>query len=225
MATTSAFGLPEAVLLVGGGRNARNLVCVLATAGISVLAIVDDAPTKEILGHKVGYIDDVDGAAFDALLTIADPELAEFIRQRPALQGCRWPPIIHPTSVVSSYAQIGEGCYVGPFAVLTDVLLGSHVHLFAHNVLGARVSIGDFTVVLPHATVASDVRIGKRCMIGMGARIHAGVNIGDNCRVGVNAIVRRDMQDCSIAICERSATVRGRVTLGKDRRRGLSKES
>lgn len=217
---TSSCSAPEGLLLVGGGRNAHNLVCILETAGIAIRGVVDDRSAGMLLGYEVGFIDEVDGATVDALLTVADPDQAQKIRERPALRGCRWPRIVHPSSVVSSHARMGEGCYIGPFAIVTDIVLGRHVHLFAHNVLGARVSIGDFSVVLPHATVASDARIGKRCMIGMGARIHAGVTIGDDCRIGVNAVVRSDMPDGSIAICERSTTVRTRLTFGRTRPAG-----
>lgn len=190
----------EGLILIGGGRNARNLICVFETAGVKVRGVVDDCPTDIVLRHHVGLIDNLDGTNIDAFLTIANPDHASNVRQRPALQGCRWPRFVHPSSVVSTHAQIGEGCYVGPFSVLTDVVLGKHVHLFTHNVLGSRVSVGDFTVILPHASIASDVQIGKRCMIGMGARIRAGVKIGDDCRVDINAVVRRDMPNGTISV-------------------------
>ncbi|WP_341990772.1 acetyltransferase [Azorhizobium sp. AG788] len=206
---------PDGLMLVGGGRNARNLICIFETAGVSVRGIVDDRPAGAVLGHAVDVIASLDGASLDAFLTIADPDAAAQIRERPALRNCRWPRFIHPSSVVSSHAQIGEGCYVGPFAILTDIVLGPHVHLFAHNVLGSRVSVGAFTVILPHATVASDVRIGKRCMIGMGARIHAGVTIGDDCRIGVNAVVRRDMPDRSLAVSQHGTRVKTRMSFAK----------
>ncbi|WP_081504486.1 acetyltransferase [Magnetospirillum molischianum] len=206
---------PEGILLVGAGRNARNIICIFETADVRVSKLVDDQPKGEVLGHQVELIDDIEGANVDAFLTIADPVQAQLVRERPALKGCTWPRFIHPSSVVSSYAKLNEGCYVGPFAILTDVTLGRHVHLFAHNVLGARVSVGDFTVILPHATVASDARLGKRCMIGMGARIHAGVQIGDDCRIGVNAVVRRDMPDGTIAHSDQRVRVRRRISFAR----------
>ncbi|WP_332119104.1 acetyltransferase [Azorhizobium caulinodans] len=208
---------PDGLLLIGGGRNARNLICIFETAGVAVRGIADDRPAGKVLGHTVGFIDDLNGSDVAAFLTIADPDHAAQVRERPALRGCRWPRFVHPSSVVSSHADISEGCYVGPFAILTDVVLGRHVHLFAHNVLGARVRVGDFTVILPHATLASDVRIGKRCMIGMGARIHAGVTIGDDCRIGVNAVVRRDMADRAIAVSQQATRIKTRLSFATRR--------
>lgn len=205
----------EGLFLIGGGRNARNLICVFETAGVKVRGVVDDCPAGIVLGHEVGLIDSLDGKNVDAFLTIADPEHASKMRERPKLAGCRWPRFVHPSSVVSSHAEIGEGCYVGPFSVLTDIALGNHVHLFTHNVLGARVTVGDFTVILPHATIASDVQIGKRCMVGMGARIRAGVTIGDDCRIDMNAVVRRDMPNGTIAVGNTLSRVRHRAAFDR----------
>ncbi|MBB4954840.1 UDP-3-O-[3-hydroxymyristoyl] glucosamine N-acyltransferase [Agrobacterium vitis] len=201
----------EGLMLIGGGRNARNLICVFETAGIKVRGVVDDQPAGIVLGHDVDFIDSIDGTHMDAFLTVADPDQASALRERPALRGCRWPRFAHPSSVVSSHAEIGEGSYIGPFSVLTDVVIGRHVHLFTHNVLGARVEVGDFTVILPHATIASDARIGKRCMIAMGARIRSGVTIGDDCRIDANAVVRRDMPNGSIAVCNNLTRTRQRI--------------
>jgi acetyltransferase-like isoleucine patch superfamily enzyme len=192
--------IESGLLLVGGGRNAHNLIGFFEGAGIVIAGIVDDRPGAPVLGKEVGTIESVDGASVDAFLTVANPELSALIRERSALRGCRWPRFIHPTAVVSSYAQIGEGCYIGPFSGVTDATMGRHVHLFAHNVLGSRVEVGDFSVILPHATLASDVCIGRRCMIAMGACIHAGVTIGDDCRVGANVVVRHDMPAGTIAL-------------------------
>lgn len=214
--TTSAIPtlsptVDNGLTLIGAGRNARNLICTFETAGVHVRALLDDRPSGVVLGHQVGLIDTLAGSSIDAFLTIADPVHASSVRERYALRGCRWPRFVHPSAVASSHAQLAEGCYVGPFAVITDVTLGRHVHLFAHNVLGSRVEVGDFTVILPHATVASDVRIGQRCMVAMGARIHAGVLIGNDCRIGANAVVRRDMPDGTIAVSPPPPRVRRRV--------------
>jgi sugar O-acyltransferase (sialic acid O-acetyltransferase NeuD family) len=207
--------IQNGLLLIGAGRNARNVICIFETAGIQISGLVDDHPADTVLGFNVGLIDDVQGQAADAFLTIADPVQAQQVRGRAALQNCRWPRFVHPSSVFSSHAHVGEGCYIGPFAIVTDVVLGRHVHLFAHNVLGARVSVDDFTVILPHATVASEVKIGKRCMIGMGARIHAGVHIGDDCRIGVNAVIRHDMPDGTIAHAGQRPIIRRRLSFAR----------
>lgn len=190
------------LLFVGGGRNAHNLIGIMEGAGIEIGDILDDRPSGPILGRPVRTIDSQDGRSADAFLTIADPVAARAVRQRPALSGCRWPSVIYPNCIGSSYAEIGEGSYVGPFTILTNTRLGRHVHLFAHNSVGARSEIGDFTVIMPGATVASDARIGAGCLIGTGARILAGVIVGDDCRVGANVVVRRDMPDGSIALSE-----------------------
>jgi len=194
----------DGLVFIGGGRNAHNLIGIMEGAGIRVSRVLDDAPKAPVLGREVERIDDLEGQAVDAFLTITDPGLAPAVRSRSALAGCRWPTFRHPISDISPYALIGPGCFVGPFAYVTDVVMGQHVHLFAHNVLGSEVEIGDFTAILPHATLASGARIGARCVIAMGARIHAGVTIGDDCRIAANAVVRHDVPAGSMVAPERS---------------------
>lgn len=188
------------LLLVGAGRNANNLIEIFESVGVRISGIVDDRPQEAVLGHDVETIDSVDGAAFEAFLTIANPEDARRIRDRPALRACRWPYFVYPQSVVGAHAEIGEGCYIGPFSTMTNVKLGRHVHVFTHDGIGARAEIGDFSIILPHVMIGSDVRIGTDCVIGMGARIYAGVTIGDHCRVGPNAVIHHDMPAGSIAL-------------------------
>lgn len=200
----------ESVVFVGAGRNANNLIGIFESAGAAIGHIVDDRPAGSVLGRKVDAIDSIAGAGLDAFLTIADPDIARAVRARASLANCRWPRFVYPNAVVSQHAAIGEGSYIGPFSLVTNAEIGRHVHLFAHNSIGARAQIGDFSAILPHAMISSDVRIGAGCLIGSGALISAGVTIGDNCRVGPNVVVRRDMAPDSIALPAR-ALVRSRV--------------
>lgn len=194
----------ESIVFVGAGRNAHNLMDVFEAAGVAVRYVVDDAASGGVLGKVVETIDSIAGSSLDAFLTITNPEIACAIRTRPALAQCRWPSFIFPNAVVSKYAVVGEGSYIGPFAMVTDAQIGRHVHLFTHNSIGARARIGDFSAVLPQAMISSDVTIGTGCLIGSGALVSAGVTIGDNCRIGANVVVRRDMPAGSIALPART---------------------
>ncbi|WP_137132741.1 hypothetical protein [Rhizobium sp. FY34] len=188
------------VVFVGAGRNANNLMGIFEDAGATISHVVDDKPSGLLLGKEVRTIDSVAGEEVDAFLTITDPEIAQKVRERPALANCRWPSFIFPNSVVSRYSSICEGSYIGPFSLVTNAVIGVHTHLFAYNCIGARAQIGDFTAILPHAMISSDVRIGKGCVIATGALISAGVTIGDNCKIGPNVVVRRDMAAGTIAL-------------------------
>jgi UDP-3-O-[3-hydroxymyristoyl] glucosamine N-acyltransferase len=68
---------------------------------------------------------------------------------------------VHPT------AQLGDGVYVGPLAVV-----------------GARTRIGARTVVHPHVVLYEDVRIGDDCTL------HAGAHVREGCRLGHRVILQ-----------------------------------
>lgn len=55
---------------------------------------------------------------------------------------------IHPTAIVSSKAQLGDGVVIDPYVVIQDDVI-----------------IGDGTWIGPHATVQNGARIGKNCKI------------------------------------------------------------
>lgn len=68
---------------------------------------------------------------------------------------------IHPSAVIDPNARIGDGAYIGPFAVIA-----------------AGVRIG------PNVRIASHVSIGRDSVIGAEATLHAGVKIGPRVRIG-----------------------------------------
>ncbi|MFZ4817417.1 MAG: acyl-ACP--UDP-N-acetylglucosamine O-acyltransferase [Limisphaerales bacterium] len=66
------------------------------------------------------------------------------------------PTVIHPTAVIHPSAQLGEGCQVGPYAVIDG-----------HVILGPDCHVG------PGAYLTGHTRLGS------GNRIHAGAVLGD----------------------------------------------
>lgn len=59
---------------------------------------------------------------------------------------------IHPTAVVGSKAEIGEGVAIGPYTVIED-----------------DVVIGDNTQIGPHVQIADGARLGRDCKVFAGA--------------------------------------------------------
>ena len=207
------------VILVGGGRNANNLVGLFEDVGIIIVGIVDDAPVPTVLGHDVTRLVDHGLANEAAIMTVANPAIRRTLERRVELRDVTWTAYLDPRCVLSPHATIGPGSFIAPFAACADVTVGRHASIMAGVVLGARVKVGDFSSVLPNATVASDATIGSGVIIGMGARIEAGVVIGDDCRVAPNAVVRRDVAPGAIVTSRVSTRVfqrRQRPSIGPD---------
>lgn len=87
---------------------------------------------------------------------------------------------IHPTAIIDSQAEIGEGVEIGPFAVIEA---------------GAR--IGNGCTIHGHVQLLNSVEIGNNCEVGHGAVIGAAPQItgfdsaiSSGVRIGANNVLR-----------------------------------
>lgn len=109
------------------------------------------------------------------LITAARPKLA-FARaaawlapSSPIAKG------VHSTAVIAESARLGQGCAVGPFAVIED---------------GAEV--GDETQIGAFCFLGRESRIGKGCRLYPRVTLYAGVKIGSNVIVHSGAVLGCD---------------------------------
>jgi acetyltransferase-like isoleucine patch superfamily enzyme len=107
---------------------------------------------------------------------------------------------IHPTSVISSDAELGIGVSVGPYALVNaNVSVGDGSYVESHTVLGAPTAarysdprtyepdpcvIGRGAVIRSHCTIYAGVTIGEGFESGHHVTIREGTDIGDGVRIG-----------------------------------------
>jgi UDP-N-acetylglucosamine acyltransferase len=138
---------------------------------------------------------------------------------------------IHSTAVVSAKAQIGSGCYIGPFSVIGDeVTLGEGVRIDSHCVIDGRTRIGAETHILPIVSIglppqdlkfageSTETEIGRRSRIREFVTVHRGTSggggltkIGDDCFLMAQAHVAHDCQLGNGVIMANAATLAGHV--------------
>jgi UDP-3-O-[3-hydroxymyristoyl] glucosamine N-acyltransferase len=86
------------------------------------------------------------------------------------------PPVgIDSMARVDSTAQIGEGCAVGPFAVI-----------------GARCRIGRGTIIHPSVFLSDDVTIGEDCQIFPHVAVRERITIGNRVIIHANSVLGTD---------------------------------
>ncbi len=115
------------------------------------------------------------GAAFAAVISVGEARTA--LAKLTALfdPGPPHDAGIHPTAVVASDAEIGEGVSVGP-----------------HAVIGPRSRIGPHTTIMPQVTVGGAALIGADCLLHPGVRIGHGCTLGERVIVHANAVIGAD---------------------------------
>lgn len=141
---------------------------------------------------------------------------------------------IHPSSVVSPEATLGEDVVIGPFCVVEgNAVIGARTVLRSHAVVGPHTTLGEDCVLFPHTTVglepqdlkfkgeATTLVVGSRNQFREGATAHRGTvggggitRIGDDNFFMAQAHVAHDCLVGNRNIFANAATLAGHVEVG-----------
>lgn len=141
---------------------------------------------------------------------------------------------IHPLSVVSKEARLGNGVRIGPFCTVgADVELGDDVELVSHVAVAGHTTVAARTRIYPFASIGhppqdlkyngepSTLSIGVDCVIREGVTLNPGTLgggmktiIGDRCALLANSHVGHDSKLGNNTILSNNVMVAGHVTVG-----------
>lgn len=200
-----------AVVVYGGGGQARVLLELMDRAGICPLAgLVDDNP--DLAGTKIdglpvlGPIDKLSSYVrvyriHRAVIAMGDNASRKKFADHARALGLRLPVLIHPNAYVSPSAQLGEGT-----VVMAGAVVSAHAKLGELCIVNTRATIdhdcelGDCVHVGPGATLTGNVTVGNETLIGAGATVLPGLIIGDESVVGAGATVIHDVPSNSTVV-------------------------
>lgn len=141
---------------------------------------------------------------------------------------------IHPTSIVSPNASIGEDCHVGPYSIIGDnVVIGDRTRIESHCVIEGKTEVGQDNHIFPFVSIGlapqdlkfkgepTATEIGSNNQIREFVTIHRGTEGGGGVtRIGsgnllmAQAHVAHDCQVGSEIIMANAATLAGHVEVG-----------
>ena len=127
----------------------------------SILLVGEDfAPREPITPTLIRVKDPY--AALAQLMQLVEAQSA------PRLSG------ISPNAYIAEGVEIGEGVYIGAFAVIEEgAKISEGALIYPHTYIGKEVTIGANSILYPHTTLYHGVRVGARCIIHAGAVIGA----------------------------------------------------
>ncbi|HOD32318.1 MAG TPA: acyl-ACP--UDP-N-acetylglucosamine O-acyltransferase [Holophaga sp.] len=141
---------------------------------------------------------------------------------------------IHPMSVVSPEAQLGEGVVIGPFCVVEgNAKIGARTVLRSHVVIGPHTELGEDNEIYPHATLGmgpQDLKfkgaptrlvVGNRNVIRESCTLHCGTEggggittVGDDNFLMTGAHIAHDCHVGNKNIFANNGTLAGHVEVG-----------
>jgi len=108
----------------------------------------------------------------------------------------RFATIIHPTAVISSFAELGHGVCIQPFvSVGPNVKIGNHVQIFAQSLVGHNATLDDYSYVANNACIGASVHLHEGAYLGTNATTLENINLGMWSLVGIGSVVLKDVPE------------------------------
>jgi len=194
------------LLIIGAGGHAKVLVEALLASSAVIAGVVDADPAmagQALLGVPV-LGDDKFVQEFppdeirlvNGLGSVGLPVRRKELFERFKTLGYSFAKVVHPSAVIASDVELGEGAQIMAGAVIQPgSRIGSNVIVNTRASVDHDCRIGEHVHLAPGVTLSGGVRIGDSSHIGTGATLIQGINTGARCLVAAGSVVIRDINE------------------------------
>lgn len=181
--------------IYGAGGHALVVMDAAELCGYEIDGFIDDFDhdaKRQIYGKQV-YSPAVLQAGDTVFMGFGDNKMRQQIGTSLLAHNIEVATLLHPTAVISKYAKIGQGSFVGAHAIVDPGCeIGDFVILNKNSVVSHNTVIGSATHVCPGAMCAGGCSVGERCFLGIGTKLIARIKLADDVYVGGGAVIVED---------------------------------
>ena len=197
----------RSIVLVGGGGHCISILDALSRMNIYDKVFVTDPACevgKKIMCATVAGNDDClsdlykEGVqdAFISLGSITETNLRRKLHTKLKTIGFNMPNIIDPSAVISEYATLGEGVFIGKNAIINaKAKIGSNAIINTSAVIEHECIVGEFTHVSVSSVMCGKAKVGNDSFIGANSTVIHEVSIGDRVVIGAGSVILKDVND------------------------------
>lgn len=188
------------VCILGIGGHSKVIIEILRLIGCKLQGLYDDNPithNQEFCGLKVsGPIDSFESGS--GVIAIGDNRIRKNIDNR--LTKVNWETLIHPTAIISTDVEIGEGTVIMAGAIIQPgVKIGKHCIINTGSCIDHDCQINDYVHIAPNTSLAGGIIVGEGTIIGIGSSIIPNIKIGQWSKIGAGSVVVHDQPDnCTV---------------------------
>jgi sugar O-acyltransferase (sialic acid O-acetyltransferase NeuD family) len=198
---------PRAIIILGAGGHAKVLFEILRLQGRRVLGVTSaESGSKSFCGVPVLGGDEAleninanEVELVNGVGAIGNPDLRKEIFERSKAAGFTFTTSIHPSAVIASDVEIGEGAQIMAGAVIQpSARIGMNSIINTRAGIDHDCQVGTHAHIAPGATLCGNVTVGDLSLVGAGATVLQGVKIGQRCIIGAGAMLRVDAADGTV---------------------------
>lgn len=106
-----------------------------------------------------------------------------------------FPTLIHPSSIISKYAEIGAGVIIGPWCKIeAGTRIGKFTYVHSHCIISHESEVGEYSILAANVNIAGRVKIGKSCYFGSSSAVRNDILIGDSSVIGIGAVLIKNVR-------------------------------
>lgn len=154
------------IIIIGAGGHGVSVAEIIQiTNDFNIIGFLDNSHNNhETIGIKnLGPIDNIQhylSSDLNVFIAIGNNKIRKLIHEKIKPYDVTFPTIAHPTSVISKYAKLGEGCAI-----------------MANTYIGARTQVGAFCIINPGATVDHDCDLHDYSHLGINSSMAGGAKL------------------------------------------------
>jgi UDP-perosamine 4-acetyltransferase len=181
--------MTKEINIIGAGGHSKVVEDICELNEIKILSLVEnDTEFVESGDKKTPLANGIGG--------VKDTEIRKKVFENYKNSGFCFMTLIHPSAIVSTTAELGEGVIIFAGAIVQPgANLGVNVLINTGAQVDHDCTIGNHVHVAPGAVLSGEVEVGEGSFVGMGARVIQGIKVGKGCLIAAGAVVVKDVQD------------------------------
>ncbi len=188
------------LLVVGAGGHAKVVTDTARAAGWEIAGVIGlRSGAETLLGYPVSReLDDIKADAF--IVAVGNNRTRRELFENYRSRGIRPAIVIHPSAIIGSDVDIGEGTFIAAGAMVNvNATIGEDVILNTGCVVEHDVLVGDHVLIGPNASLCGESAVGIGTTLGAGASVIPTATVGEWSVCGAGAVVVSDLP--SHALC------------------------
>ncbi len=147
-----------------------------------------------IVGRNADAVRFIDEADF--VVAIGDLETRKKLTEDLSSYGASFATLIHPSAVLGSRVQIGEGTVVMAGAIIqAESVIGKSCIINTASSVDHNCRVGDYSHVAVGARLCGMVTVGSEVWIGASATVINGIHVCNDCVLGAGTVVVKNIKE------------------------------